>query len=73
MNTASRITFDILYDEDGGALVTIIENGEEHSRHYLAGNVARQWAQQEVACIEERRAEEAEWLACWDDSHRLDY
>lgn len=62
MNTPN-ITFEINYDDEGGATVIIFENGEEHSSHRVRANVASQWACQEVACIRERRAEEAAWLA----------
>ena len=62
MNTPN-ITFEIIYDEDGGALVIILEDGEEHSRHRVHGDIASQWACQEVACIRERREEESAWLA----------
>lgn len=67
-----NITFQINYDDDGNALIVIFEDEREYARHQVRGDIANQWARQEVAYIRERRAEEAEWLSR-DDSARLDY
>ena len=62
-STTNPITFDILYDDDGGALVGIFVGGEEHSTHRMRANVARLWAQQEVAYMTSRQEAEAAFLA----------